>query len=72
MLVLKGLVLGYNLKNDRMILVYFQGKPFNITVIRVYAPTGNAEEAEGERFCHASVRSSILCLVTTKIWSDRH
>ena len=50
MLVLKGLVLGYNLKNDRMILVYFQGKPFNITVIRVNAPTSDAEEAEVEWF----------------------
>ena len=39
-------VLGYNLKNDRMISVHFQGKPFNITVIQVYAPTSNAEEAE--------------------------
>ena len=43
-------VLGYNLKNDRMISVCFQGKPFNITVIQVYAPTSNAEEAEVERF----------------------
>ena len=39
-------VLGCNLKNDRMISVRFQGKPFNITVIQVYAPTSNAEEAE--------------------------
>ena len=39
-------VLGYNLKNDRMISVHFQGKPFNITGIQVYALTGNAEEAE--------------------------
>ena len=39
-------VLGCNLKNDRMISVCFQGKPFNITVIQVYAPTNNAEEAE--------------------------
>ena len=39
-------VLGCNLKNDRMISVCFQGKPFNITVIQVYAPTTNAEEAE--------------------------
>ena len=39
-------VLGGNLKNDRMISVRFQGKPFNITVIQVYAPTSNAEEAE--------------------------
>ena len=43
-------VLGYNLKNDRMISVRFQGKPFNITVIQVYAPTSNTEEAEVERF----------------------
>ena len=39
-------VLACNLKNDRMISVNFQGKPFNITVIQVYAPTSNAEEAE--------------------------
>ena len=44
-------VLGCNLKNDRMISVRFQGKPFNITVIQVYAPTSNAEEAEVEHFC---------------------
>ena len=43
-------VLGCNLKNDRMISVRFQGKPINITVIQVYAPTSNAEEAEVERF----------------------
>ena len=43
-------VLGCNLKNDRMISVRFQGKPFNITVIQVYAPISNAEEAEVERF----------------------
>ena len=43
-------VLGCNLKNDRMISVHFQGKPFNITIIQVYAPTSNAEEAEVERF----------------------
>ena len=36
----------FNLKNDRMISVHFQGKPFTITVIQVYAPTSNAEEAE--------------------------
>ena len=39
-------VLGCNLKNDRMISVCFQGKPFNIMEIQVYAPTSNAEEAE--------------------------
>ena len=43
-------VLRCNLKNDRMISVCFQGKPFNITVIQAYAPTSNAEEAEVERF----------------------
>ena len=43
-------VLGCNLKNDRMISVHFQGKPFNITVIQVYALTNNTEEAEVERF----------------------
>ena len=44
-------VLGCNLKNNRMISVHFQGRPFNITVIQVYAPTRNAEEAEVEQFC---------------------
>ena len=43
-------VLGCNLKNDRMISVHFQGKPFSITVIQVDAPTSNSEEAEVERF----------------------
>ena len=43
-------VLGCNLKNDRMISVHFQVKPFNIMVIQVYAPTSNTEEAEVERF----------------------
>ena len=43
-------VLGCNLKNDRMISVHFQGKPFNITVIQVYAPTSNVEEVEVEQF----------------------
>ena len=43
-------VLGCILKNDRMISVRFQGKPFNITVIQVYAPMSNAEEAEVEQF----------------------
>ena len=46
----RNAVLGRNLKNDRMISVHLQGKPFNITVIQVYAPTSNAEEAEVERF----------------------
>ena len=46
----RNAVLGYNLKNDRMFSVHLQGKPFNITVIQVYAPTSNAEEAEVELF----------------------
>ena len=46
----RNAVLGCNLKNDRMISVRFQGKPFNITVIQVYAPTSNAEEAEAAWF----------------------
>ena len=46
----RNAVLGYNLKNDRMISVHFQGIPFNITIIQVYAPTSNAEEAEVEWF----------------------
>ena len=46
----RNAVLGCNLKNDRMISVRFQGKLFNITVIQVYAPTSNAEEAEVEWF----------------------
>ena len=41
-------VLGCSLKNDRMISIHFQGKPFNITVIQAYAPTSNTEEAEVE------------------------
>ena len=43
-------VLGYNLKDDRMISVHFQGKPFSITVIQAYAPTSNTEEAKVELF----------------------
>ena len=46
----RNAVLGCNLKNDRMISFRLQGKPFNITVIQVYAPTSNAEEAEVEQF----------------------
>ena len=46
----RNAILGCNLENERMISVHFQGKPFNITVIQVYAPTSNAEEAEVERF----------------------
>ena len=47
---IRNAVLGCNLKNDRMISVHFQGKPFSITVTPVYALTSNAEEAEVEQF----------------------
>ena len=46
----RNAVLGCNLTNERMISVHFQGKPFNVTLIQVYAPTSNAEEAEVEQF----------------------
>ena len=46
----RNAVLGCSLNNDKIISVHVQGKPFNITVIQVYAPTSNAEEAEVERF----------------------
>ena len=47
---IQNAALGCNLKNDRMISVHFQGKPFSIIVIQVYVPTRNAEEAEVEQF----------------------
>ena len=47
---IQNAVLGYNIKNDRMTLVHFQGKPFSITVIQVYAPISNAEETKVEQF----------------------
>ena len=46
----RNVVLGYSLKNERLISLCIQGKPFNITVIQAYAPTSNAEEAEIEQF----------------------
>ena len=46
----RNAVLGCNLKNDRMISVHLQGKPFNIMVIQVYAPTSNVEESKFEQF----------------------
>ena len=48
--VVRNAVLGYNLRNEIMISVGFQGKPFSITVIQIYAPISNAEKAEVERF----------------------
>ena len=58
-------VLGCNLKNDRMISVHFQGKPFNIIVIQVYAPNSNAEEAEVEQYYED--RSDLLELTPPKV-----
>ena len=60
--------LGCNLKNDRVISVHFQGKPFNIMVIQVYAPTNNAEEAEIERF-YEDLQD--LLELTPKTWEDQ-
>ena len=48
--IVRNAVFGCNLKDDRMISVHFQGKPFNITVIQAYAPTSNAEVADVEQF----------------------
>ena len=48
--IVRNAVLGCSLKNNKMISVHFQGKPFNITVIQVYTQTSNAEEAEVEQF----------------------
>ena len=48
--IVQNAVLGCNLKNNKMISVHFQGKPFSITVFQVYVPTSNTEEAEVESF----------------------
>ena len=63
-------VLGCNLKNDRMILVHFQGKQFNITVIQVYFPTTNAEEVEVDQYYDSlqdliklTFKSSVLFII---------
>ena len=61
----RNAVLGCNLKNERMISVHFQGKPFNITVIQVYAPTSNAEEAEVEWF-YEDLQDLLELTTTTK------
>ena len=73
-------VLGCNLKNDRMISVHFQGKPFKMTVIQVYAPTSNAEEAEVEQFyedlqdlIELTPRKDVLFFIgdwNAKVWSQ--
>ena len=85
---IQNAVLGCNLKNDRMISVHFQGKPFNITVIQVYSPISNAEETEVERFyedlqrpfkTNTKKRCSFHCRglecksrKSRNTWSDRH
>ena len=57
---IQNTILGWNLKNDRLISVHFQGKPFNISVIQVYTPTSNAEEAEAEWF-YEDIQNLIEC-----------
>ena len=59
----RNVVLGGNLKNDRMISVPFQGKPFSITVIQVYTPTTNAKEAEVERFYEDLLKNDGLFII---------
>ena len=73
---------GCNLKNDRMISVRFQGKPFSITVIQVYAPTSNTEEAEVECFyedlqdlLELTPKKDVLCIIgdwNAKVGSQEH
>ena len=74
--------LGFHLKNDRKISVHFQGKLFNITVIQVYAPTTNAEEAEVEQFYEdlqdllaLTPRKDVFFIIgdwNTKVGSQKH
>ena len=66
--VLAGCVLGYNTINDRILLTKIQGKPVNITVIQVYAPTSDAEDAEIDEF-HATLQEVLdQYLKTDVIW----
>ena len=60
----RNAIFGYSLKNDRMILVHFPGKPFNITIIQVCAPTTDAKEAEVKWFCEGL--QDLLELTPTK------
>ena len=74
--------LNANLKNDRMISIHIQGKPFNITVIQVYAPTSNAEEAEVEWFyedlqdlLELTTKKDVLFIIgdwNAKVGSQKH
>ena len=61
-----------------MISIHFQGKPFNITVIQVYAPTSNTEEAEVERFCEdlqdlleLTSKKDVLFIIAMKFWNAK-
>ena len=75
-----NVVLGCNLKNNRMISLRLQGKPFNITVIQAYAPTTNAEEAEVEQFyedlqdlLELTPKKDVLFIIgdwNAKVWSQ--
>ena len=62
-------MLGHNLKNDRVISVRFLGKPFNITVIQVFAPATDAEEAEADQFyedlapSRANIKKGVLFII---------
>ena len=67
----RNAVLGCNLKNNRMISVRFQGKPFNTTVIQVYAPTSNAEEAEVEWFYEDLLELKKDVLFITGDWNAK-
>ena len=64
----RNAVLGCSLKNDRMISVCFQGKPFNVTVIQVYAPTSSAEKAEVERFYEDLQKRTLQSHNRIKMW----
>ena len=65
---IRNAVLGCNLKNDRIISVCVQGKPFNITVIQVYAPNSNAEEAEVERLYEDLLAKEMAPHSSTLAW----
>ena len=71
----RNAVLGCNLKTDRMISVCFQGKPFNIAVFQIYAPTSNAEEAEVEWFYEdlqdLLTQTKIRCLFIIQDWNAK-
>ena len=61
-------VLGCNLRDDRIISVCFQGKQFNITVIQVYSPKGNAEEAEVKQFCEDLLEKEMAAHSSILAW----